>query len=132
MNAPRRAEVWLVGLDPTQGHEQASLRPALVLSVDLFNASPAMLVTVLPITSKARPLRTRVEVLPPEGGLAVPSYVIAEQTRTISTRRLVKALGAVSPATMAKVADVVRILLGCRDETPCAQPGQAPHCPGCA
>jgi mRNA interferase MazF len=112
MNAPRRGEVWLVGLDPTQGQEQAALRPALVLSVDLFNASPAMLVTVLPITSKARPLRTRVEVLPPEGGLAVASYVIGEQTRTISTRRLVKPLGSVSRATMAKVTDVVRILLG--------------------
>ena len=101
-----------MGLDPTQGHEQAGPRPALVLSVDLFNASPAMLVTVLPMTSKARPLRTRVEVLPPEGGLAIQSYVIGEQTRTISTRRLVRALGVVSPATMAKVMDVVRILLG--------------------
>ncbi len=112
MNAPRRGEVWLVAFDPTQGHEQAALRPALVLSADLFNASPAMLVTVLPITSKARPLRTRVEVLPPEGGLTVPSYVIGEQTRTLSSRRLVKPLGAVSAATMAKVADIVRILLG--------------------
>lgn len=112
MSAPHRGEVWLVGLDPTQGHEQAGVRPALVLSADIFNASPAMLVTVLAITSKLRPLRTRVEVPPPEGGLATPGYVIGEQTRTISTRRLVKPLGAVSPATMAKVADVVRVLLG--------------------
>jgi mRNA-degrading endonuclease toxin of MazEF toxin-antitoxin module len=49
--------VWLVELDPVEGHEQAGRRPALVLSVDAFNASPAELVTVLPITSKVRALR---------------------------------------------------------------------------
>ena len=108
----RRGEVWLVALDPVEGHEQAGRRPALVLSVDAFNASPAELVTVLPITSKARALRTRIEVRPPEGGLTAVSYVIGEQTRTISTRRLGKRLGMVSVATMEKVAEVTRVLLG--------------------
>jgi mRNA interferase MazF len=104
--------VWLVELDPVEGHEQAGRRPALVLSVDAFNASLAELVTVLPITSKVRVLRTRIEVRPPEGGLSVVSYVIGEQTRTISSRRLVRRFGTVSSATMVKVADVVRVLLG--------------------
>jgi mRNA-degrading endonuclease toxin of MazEF toxin-antitoxin module len=40
------------------------------------------------------------------------SYVICEQTRTISTQRLLKSLGVVSDSTMARVADVVRMLLG--------------------
>jgi len=51
-------------------------------------------------------------VVPPEGGLSVESYVIGEQTRTVSSRRLVKRFGAVSGATMIKVGDVVRMLLG--------------------
>jgi mRNA-degrading endonuclease toxin of MazEF toxin-antitoxin module len=38
--------------------------------------------------------------------------VIAEQTRTISTSRLGKRLGATSEATMTRVAEVVRVLLG--------------------
>ena len=108
----RRGEVWLADFDPVEGHEQAGRRPALVLSADGFNASPAELVTVLPITSKARALRTRITVTPPEGGLSVESYVIGEQTRTISSRRLVKRFGVVSGATMAKVGEVVRVLLG--------------------
>ena len=108
----RRGDIWLVDLDPVEGHEQAGRRPALVLSVDAFNASLAGLVTVLPVTSKARALRTRIEVQPPEGGLSIVSYVIGEQPRTISTRRLVKRFGGVSEETMAKVADVVRMLLG--------------------
>jgi mRNA interferase MazF len=110
--APRRGEVWLVRLDPTKGHEQAGVRPALIVTVDSFNASPAGLVTVLPVTSKSRALRTRVEIKPPEGGLNLPSFVIVEQTRTISTQRLVKALGLVKSETMAKVEAILRILLG--------------------
>jgi mRNA interferase MazF len=109
----RRGEVWLVDFDPIRGREQSGRRPALVLSVDAFNASKADLVTVLPITSKARPhIPSRVPIAPPEGGLTVPSYVIGEQVRTISTQRLAKGLGNVSAATMSKVSDVVRILLG--------------------
>ena len=115
--APRRCEVWLADFSPVVGHEQAGRRPALVLSlvlsVDAFNAGPAGLVTILPLTSANRPrIPSRVEVCPPEGGLLVVSYVIGEQTRTVSTNRLVKPLGLVSVATMTKVADVVRVLLG--------------------
>jgi mRNA interferase MazF len=95
------------------GHEQAGHRPALVLSVDAFNASPAGLITVLPITSSARlHIPSRIEVQPPEGGLSNVSYIIGEQTRTISTNRLGRPLGLVSPATLRKAADVVRMLLG--------------------
>ena len=108
----RRGEVWLVKFDPVEGHEQAGRRPVLVLSVDTFNAGPAELVTVLPMTTKARALASRVEVRPPEGGLAKVSYVIGEQTRTVSSRRLVKRIGQVARPTMAKASDVVRMLLG--------------------
>jgi mRNA interferase MazF len=112
MKAPQRGEVWLVSFDPTRGHEQAGARPAIVLSVDSFNSCGANLVTVLPITSKPRALRTRIEVMPPEGDLTVPSYVICEQTRTISTDRLIKSLGTVSLGTMGRVSEIVRMLLG--------------------
>jgi mRNA interferase MazF len=109
----RRGEVWTTNLDPVEGHEQAGRRPALVLSVDSFNASSAELVTLRPLTSKARPNNPfRVELRPPQGGVKVPSYVIGEQVRTVSTRRLGRRLGAVSPATMAKVSEIVRMLLG--------------------
>jgi mRNA interferase MazF len=109
----RRGEVWLARFDPIEGREQAGVHPALVLSVDSFNASRADLVTVLPITSKPRPGNPfRIEVRSPEGGLTVVSYVIGEQTRTVSTGRFVKPLGTVSGAMMAKVADVVRVTLG--------------------
>lgn len=112
MKTPRRGEVWRASLDPTLGHGQAKTRPVLVLSVDSFNACGAELVTVLPIASKLRALRTRVDMLPPEGGCIEPSQVVGEQIRTISLERLSTRLGTVSADTIARVSGIVRMLLG--------------------
>ena len=40
----QQGDIYMVGLDPTQGHEQAGHRPVLVVSASKFNA-----VTKLPI-----------------------------------------------------------------------------------
>ncbi len=112
MNRASRGEIWLVGLDPTKGREQAGMRPALIVSVDMFNHGAAELVVVLPITSKAKGIPLHVEIEPPEGGLTVTSFVKCEDVRSISTARLVKRLGKVSPQTIDRVEDRMRILLG--------------------
>jgi mRNA interferase MazF len=111
--AIKRGEVWLVELEPipsATGREQAGRRPALVLSID--DLTKLELVTVLPITSKPRPFPSRVPMAAKEGGLPLPSFIIGEQVRTISVKRLVAWGGPVSPATMRRVEDVVRLLLG--------------------
>jgi mRNA interferase MazF len=54
MAAPLRGEIWLVNLDPVQGHEQGGKRPALVVSDDTFNQGPAGLVLVVPNTSRQK------------------------------------------------------------------------------
>ena len=109
---PRRGEVWFADLKPTRGHEQRGTRPVLVLSVDSFNAGPAELVTVLPITSTVRSIPSHVEVQAPEGGLESRSAILAEQVRTMARERLVRRSGAVSRATLRRAEEVVRILLG--------------------
>src|SRR5229473_4194998 len=43
-------EIWLVSLDPTQGHEQKGRRPVLIVSPEAFNRVTKVPV-VLPITS---------------------------------------------------------------------------------
>ncbi len=112
MSRASRGDIWLVGLDPTKGREQAGMRPALVVSVDVFNHGAAELVVVIPITSKAKGIPLHVEVSPPEGGLTMTSFVKCEDVRSISTSRLVRRLGKVSPATIDSVEDRLRILLG--------------------
>ena len=112
MAAPMRGEVWLVDLDPVRGHEQAGRRPGLVVSVDRFNAGPAGLAVVLPVTTKQRDIPFHVMVAPPDGGLRRRSFVKCEDVRSVSTDRLSRRLGAVAPTTLSEVEDRLRILLG--------------------
>lgn len=107
-----RGEVWLVDLDPAQGHEQAGRRPALVVSVDAFNHGPRGLVVVLPITSRIRHNPMHVEVEPTEGGVRVRSAILCEHLRSIATERLHVRWGMISQATLAAVEDRLRMLLG--------------------
>lgn len=111
MSTPRRGEVWLADLDPSRGHEQAGKRPVLVVSEDLFNQSAAELVIVLPVTSRQRPIPTRVPIPPSEGGLKVASEILCEAVRSISKKRLIFCWGLVKPATLHQVDDCLRILL---------------------
>jgi mRNA-degrading endonuclease toxin of MazEF toxin-antitoxin module len=59
----KRGEIWLVGLDPTQGHEQKGRHPVLIVSPEAFNRVTKVPV-VLPITSGGNFART--------AGFAVP------------------------------------------------------------
>ena len=53
----KRGEIWLVGLDSTQGHEQRGRRPVLIVSPEAFNRVTKVPV-VLPITSGGNFART--------------------------------------------------------------------------
>ena len=112
MSRASRGEIWLVGLDRTTGREQAGMRPALVISVDIFNHGAAELVIAIPITSRAKGVPLHIKVDPPEGGLSLTSYVKCEDVRSISTSRLIRKLGTVSPQTIESVEDRLQILLG--------------------
>jgi mRNA-degrading endonuclease toxin of MazEF toxin-antitoxin module len=46
----KRGDIWLVGLDPTLGHEQKGRRPVLIVSPEAFNRATKVPV-VVPITS---------------------------------------------------------------------------------
>lgn len=67
----KRGEIWLVGLDPTAGHEQKGRRPVLIVSPEAFNPVTKVPV-VLPITSGGNFART--------AGFAVPLTGAATQT----------------------------------------------------
>ena len=107
----RRGEVWRVDLEPVRGHEQGRERPAVVVSADAFNAGPAGLVAVCPLTTRDRGIRFHVPVEPPEGGLRVRSFVLCDQVRTVSTERLLSRDGALTTTSMRMVEERLRILL---------------------
>jgi mRNA interferase MazF len=88
----------------------------LVVSDDAFNAGLAGLVMVVPLTSrvaKSKAIPAHLLITPPEGGLQTPSILLCDQLRTISKDRLGNApWGAVSATTLARVEDILRLLLG--------------------
>jgi mRNA interferase MazF len=119
MNAPvpLRGEVWLVELDPVRGHEQAGTRPAVIVSEDRFNHGPTGLAVILPITSTQRNTPLHVRMAPPEGGLRHISHIKCEDIRSISTERLNRRWGTLSPRTM------VAVSIAASSPSPPVQPG---------
>jgi mRNA interferase MazF len=110
--APLRGEIWLADLDPSRGREQAGIRPALVVSVDLLNSGPSQLAMIVPLTRRDRGVPAHIAIVPPEGGLAARSFVLTDQLRTITHERLLRRLGAIEPATLSATLDWVSRFLG--------------------
>jgi mRNA interferase MazF len=102
----------MVDFEPTRGHEQGGVRPALVVSEDILNRGPALLVVVVPITSRAKNVRSHVRVEPPEAGLSLTSYIKTEDVRSVSHERLVRRMGVASAQTLSDVEYRLRIILG--------------------
>jgi mRNA interferase MazF len=91
--------VWLC-FDPQAGHEQASWRPALVVSPLAYNAK-VKLALVCPITSRAKGYPFEV---PLPSGLPIAGAVLADQLKSLDwVARQATYKGAVPPATLREV-----------------------------
>jgi mRNA-degrading endonuclease toxin of MazEF toxin-antitoxin module len=53
----KRGEIWMVGLDPSLGHEQKGWRPVLIISPEAFNRITRVPI-VVPVTSGGEFART--------------------------------------------------------------------------
>lgn len=107
-----RRQIWLVSLeDAATGHEQTKTRPALVISDDIYNNGPSEMLIVLFITTKDKGIPFHVPVGGREGGLKKKSFVMCDQIRSISRKRLVELWGTVNRDTMAAVEEAVKALI---------------------
>ncbi len=88
-----RFDVYLVSLDPTLGHEIKKTRPCVIISPDEMNHHIGTVI-VAPMTSRGRDYPTRVNCTFQK----VSGQVVLDQIRTVDKIRLVKRLGALSPA----------------------------------
>ena len=93
-----RFDVFLVRLDPTEGHEIRKTRPCLVVSPDEMNRHLST-VLVAPMTTQGQAYASRVPVTF-EGR---SGQIVLDQLRTVDKDRLVKRLGSLTDATGAKV-----------------------------
>ena len=110
----RRGEIYLCSFDPTAGHEIKKTRPALIIQNDVGNRySPLTIVAA--ITSAVSPVPYPIEVVvdpSAANGLGVRSSIRLDQIRTVDRQRLVRRLGVVESATIAKVDEALKISLG--------------------
>ena len=97
-----RGEIWWAELDPVRGHEQAGKRPVLVISHDVFNRNSG---TVIAVALTSVPPRAGFPLTLEITSVKLPkrSWVKIGQVRTLSTDRLSKKLGVVSPDELADV-----------------------------
>jgi len=96
----KRGEIWLVGLDPGEGHEQKGRRPVLIVSPEAFNRVTKVPV-VLPITSGGSFARTAGFAVPLTGaGTKTTGVVRCDQPRALD-------LGARGGKRLESVSDVV-------------------------
>ena len=100
----RRGDIYLVDLDPAEGHEQQGTRPVLVVSPDAFNKVTQVPV-VLPITSGSNFARTAGFAVSLSGcGTQTTGVVRCDQPRALDLRaRSGRRLENVPPAIMEEV-----------------------------
>jgi mRNA interferase MazF len=103
--------VWLVDFGDPVGREQSGRRPALVVSSDSLNESPAGVIVVIPITTTDRGLSSHVEIDQRSSGLDEVSYAKCEDVKSVSEQRLIGRLGVAGDEVSFQVARVLRFLL---------------------
>ena len=112
----RRGDVVTVNLDPAVGSEARKIRPAVVVSNDVADATAARLgrgvITVVPVTSNiARIYPFQVLLLASQTGLARDSKAQAEQVRSVAVERIGTRMGRLPAAVMRELDDALRVHL---------------------
>lgn len=106
-----RGDIFWADLNPTKGHEQAGLRPVLILSQDVFNERSGTVIAVA-LTSQAQragfPLT--LELASPK--LPKKSWVKISQIRTLAIQRLTKKIGRASSEELALVIEGLNEIVG--------------------
>ena len=107
----RRGDIYLVALDPTEGHEQQGTRPVLVVSPDEFNKVTQVPI-VVPITTGGSFARTAGFAVPLEGaGTRTIGIVRCDQPRALDLKarngkRLERVPSAVIDEVLARLAPI--------------------------
>ena len=112
-----RGTVVLVGLDPTQGHEQRGVRPCVVVSDPDVNAHQRFpLIAVVPITGTPGEGALYPRLTPGKSGLTKTSYALVDQLRSIDKRRIQRVFGQVDAAELGAIDQGMELFLGLKSE----------------
>jgi mRNA interferase MazF len=97
-----RGDVWLTRLDPAAGQEPQKTRPCLIVSPEEFTVYDLFIVVPMTTGSSPAPYRLPVRFNDRDG------FLLPEQIRTVSRRRLQRKLGRLDGATVSRVLATLR------------------------
>src|ERR671938_503840 len=99
-----RGDILWADLNPARGHEQAGLRPVVVISHDVFNERSG---TVIAMALTSQPQRAGFPLTLELSSVDLPkrSWVKISQIRTLSVERLGDKIGRMSPEIIAQLID---------------------------
>ena len=104
----KRYEIYFADLNPTIGSEIKKVRPVVIISQDEMNQYLETVV-ICPVTSKLHPLwRTRLQIKCANKN----AEVAVDQIRTISKKRLKKALDKLSKIKAAQLRKLITDMYG--------------------
>jgi mRNA interferase MazF len=106
-----RGDIFWADLDPARGHEQAGMRPVLVISQDIFNEHSGTVIAMA-ITSQAPSAGFPLTLELTSTAMPKRSWVKISQVRTLSVERLGRKIGRVSSEELAKIIDGLNEIVG--------------------
>jgi len=109
----RRGEIWIANFDPTQGSEQAGVRPTIIFQNDTISRYTTTVISI-PLTTNLRRASLPSCVLIPsgEGGLAQDSVALCHQMRVLDKTRLRSKIGEINPELLVQLENIVLFTLG--------------------
>jgi len=106
-----RGDIWWADLNPVRGHEQAGVRPVLVISHDIFNQRSGTVIA-LAITSQPPAAGFPLTFEISSANLPKRSWVKISQIRTLSVERLSNKIGAITPEELDDVIEGLNEIVG--------------------
>ena len=106
-----RGDIVWADLNPVKGHEQAGLRPALILSPEIFNDRSGTVIAMA-LTSQPQKAGFPLTMEMTSVSLPKPTWVKISQIRTLSIERLGKRMGHVSDAEMSQIVEGLNEIIG--------------------
>ena len=106
-----RGDIVWAELDPAKGRERSGKRPVLVLSHDVFNERSGTVIAAALSSQAPRagfPLTLELDA----AWLPKKSWVRISQVRTLSTERLGKKIGRVSPEILDQIVEGLNEIIG--------------------
>lgn len=106
-----RGEIRWADLNPTRGHEQAGLRPVLIVSQDVFNERSGTVIAVA-LTSQEPRAAFPLTLGSKAAGLPKRSWIKISQIRTLAVERIGKRLARASHLEMHRVVEGLNEIIG--------------------